>query len=452
MASPLAIVASSEPAATTETKPPEPPAASSGERLVVTLTGKDRRAALSSVVGAAAVACATLIDVRQTVVHGRITLVLEVELPLTESTQGSPIYRALVSAARSLDLAIDFQLISEPSPAPSAPPAHYVVTLLSREAVEPAFLSTLAAALSARSFSTEKISRLSADGLRSLELVVASGGPITPTELGEVRAELYALGHGAGVDVAFQAESVLRRSKRLVVMDMDSTLIQQEVIDELARHAGVYEKVNEITHRAMGGKLDFNQSLSQRVALLKGTSSKVFDKVIENLQYTPGAKDLCRTLKKLGYRLAVISGGFTRVTAHVRNELGLDYDYANQLEEEGGVFTGRTVGPVVNAQRKADLLMTIAQQERITLDQVIAIGDGANDLLMLSTAGLGVAFNAKPAVQEAAKFRINQPSLMAVLYLLGLSEQDQEELNGSTHGGSVISAASDGSENGTMDK
>lgn len=449
MTSPVTVVPSSEQPAS---KAPEPAPASSGERLVVTLTGKDRRAALTSVIGAAAAASATLIDVRQTVVHGRLTLVLEVEVPTEGSTPASPIYRSLVAVASSLNLSIDFDLILDPSPAPSAPPAHYVVTLLSPDYVTPSFLSTLAAALSARSFSTEKISRLSADGLRSLELVVASGGPITPTELGDVRAELYALGRGAGVDVAFQAESVLRRSKRLVVMDMDSTLIQQEVIDELARHAGVYEKVQEITHRTMVGQLDFNQGLSQRVALLKGTPAKIFDKVIANLQYTPGAKDLCRTLKKLGYRLAVISGGFTKVTSHVRNELGLDYDYANQLEEVDGVFTGRTIGPVVNAQRKADLLMTIAQQERITLDQVIAIGDGANDLPMLGAAGLGVAFNAKPAVQQAATFRINQTSLMTVLYLLGLSEQDQEELNGSKHGGSAIEVECDEDGNGTTTK
>eukprot|EP00168_Porphyra_purpurea_P012128 TRINITY_DN3151_c0_g1_i2.p1 TRINITY_DN3151_c0_g1~~TRINITY_DN3151_c0_g1_i2.p1 ORF type:complete len:600 (-),score=239.46 TRINITY_DN3151_c0_g1_i2:313-2028(-) len=249
--------------------------------------------------------------------------------------------------------------------------------------------------------------------------------------MADFRSALYTFGKSQGVDVALQAESVLRRSKRLVVMDMDSTLIQQEVIDELARHAGVYEAVRDITHAAMGGGLDFNESLRQRVALLAGTPATAFRHVIDNLVYTDGAHELCRSLKKLGYRLAVISGGFTAITEHVRKELGLNYDYANQLEVGAdGCFTGRTVGPIVNAQRKADLLMTIAQQERISLNQVIAIGDGANDLPMLAVAGLGIAFNAKPAVQEAATFRINQRSLESVLYLLGFSEDDQQELSG----------------------
>lgn len=407
----------------------EKPSASR-ERIVVTFSGKNRSSAASDVVAAVADAKAELIDLRQSVVHNRLTLIIEVQLPPSVPGSSSPIYKDLLSIGNALQLSADFQLIDPGEGPQTQARVYYVLTLMSMDSVTPVFLGRLADTLAERSFSTEKITQLSSEGLRSVELVVSASGDLTPAQLDEVRAELYALGKSEGLDVAFQAESVLRRSKRLVVMDMDSTLIQQEVIDELARYAGVFEEVKEITHQAMGGKLDFNESLSQRVALLKDTPASNFEKVIDNLQYTPGAKELCTTLKKLGYRLAVISGGFTKVTAHVRNELGLDYDYANQLEEVGGKFTGRTIGAVVNAQRKADLLMTIAQQERITLDQVIAIGDGANDLPMLGTAGLGVAFNAKPAVQEAADFRINQPSLTSVLFLLGLSEEQQEELSG----------------------
>eukprot|EP00871_Galdieria_phlegrea_P001227 jgi/Galph1/2104/GphlegSOOS_G814.1 len=226
----------------------------------------------------------------------------------------------------------------------------------------------------------------------------------------------------------------MRRSKRLVVMDMDSTLIQQEVIDELARHANVYEQVKKITYRAMNGEIDFKESLKRRVACLKGTSTAVFDKVIASLEYTEGAHTLCSTLKRLGYKLAVISGGFDFVTKYVRRELQLDYDFANQLEVDNeGFLTGRTIGPVVDAQRKADLLETLAQMEHITCNQVIAVGDGANDLPMLSKAGLGIAFNAKPAVQEAANFRINIRKLDAILYFLGIPEKEHLSIRCATN-------------------
>lgn len=413
----------------------------------------------TEVISAAAVADAVIIDLRQTVVQERITLVIELQIT-DESRNEAKLYKYLLSLANALSLSVDFDFAECQLPSKQlaaldindeeeqaaciqengiiereAKQTQYVLTLLSRDCIRPEFLSQLASVLGDGAFTAEKITRLTETELRCLEMSVVTTETLTPSDVNLLRKQLYALGNAAGIDVALQAESVLRRSKRLVVFDMDSTLIQQEVIDELARHAGVYDKVCEITERAMAGELDFRQSLKERVALLKGAPSSVFNKVIDNLQYTPGAKLLCRTLKRLGYRLAVISGGFTRVTGHVRHELGLDYDYANVLEEENGVFSGRTVGPVVNAQRKADLLMTIAQQEKITLDQVIAIGDGANDLPMLGTAGLGIAFNAKAAVQEAARFRINQPSLMAVLYLLGFSEKDQEDLlNGFRNG------------------
>jgi phosphoserine phosphatase len=213
-------------------------------------------------------------------------------------------------------------------------------------------------------------------------------------------------------------------------MDMDSTLIQIEVIDELARIAGVGAAVAEITERAMNGELDFQAALRARVALLKGLEASALEQVYRNIPFTPGAKTLVRILKRLGFKTAVISGGFKFFTDRLKEELGLDYAYANQLEIIDGIVTGGVVGPIIDGARKAQLLEEIAAGEGITLDQVIAIGDGANDLPMLGKAGLGIAFNAKARVREQADTHINQQSLDSILYLLGLSEREMEEIGG----------------------
>ena len=211
---------------------------------------------------------------------------------------------------------------------------------------------------------------------------------------------------------------------------MDSTLIQQEVIDELARALNVTEAVAAITERAMNGALDFDESLRARVKLLKGTPVSALDDVLERIELTPGAEELVRLLKRLGYRLAVISGGFIEVVEPIKQRLGLDYAFANRLEAQDGLLTGELVGPIVNRERKAELLETIAQAERVELDQVIAIGDGANDLDMLHRAGLGIAFNAKRIVQEQASYAINRRNLTSILYLLGIRDTDALAIDG----------------------
>jgi phosphoserine phosphatase len=407
----------------------------SGSRLIVSLQGSDVPGICSELAAVVAESQAQLIDMRQVVVRGRLRLALE--LLIDGNTDG--IFLGIVRACKRFNLTVEFDspdpaangLHADESTVAAARPTSYVLTLLSEGDIGPLFLQQTASTLAQRLFSVEKVTRLSSKSMRCLELVFSTTQTVGSAEIGELRRDLYALGTESAVDVALQADTVLRRAKRIVVMDMDSTLIQQEVIDELARYAGVFEEVQAITHRAMCGELDFNQSLEQRCQLLKGTPSTVFEKVIANLVYTQGAHTLCRSLKKLGYRLAVISGGFRRVAQHVAQELGLDMFYANELEvDAAGCFTGRTVGPIVNAQRKADLLLTIAQKEGVTLAQTAAVGDGSNDLPMLSRAGIGIAFNAKPAVQKAASFRINQRNLDSILYLLGFSEDEQAELAG----------------------
>jgi phosphoserine phosphatase len=242
----------------------------------------------------------------------------------------------------------------------------------------------------------------------------------------ELKSKLFAISHETGIDVAFHSDSIFHRSHRLVCFDMDSTLIQMEVIDELAKRAGVGQKVAEITARAMHGEIDWNQSYKERLGLLKGLSETVLEDIAQNMPLTEGLEFLIRTLKKLGHKLAIISGGFEYFANHLKDTLGFDYVYANKLEIIDGKVTGRVTGDVVNAKRKAEALREIAEREGISLSQTIAVGDGANDLLMLGAAGLGVAFHAKPIVREKAKHAISSVGLDGLLYLLGISDRDVE--------------------------
>ena len=232
------------------------------------------------------------------------------------------------------------------------------------------------------------------------------------------------------VQVVMQQDSVMRRYKRLAIFDMDNTLIQQEAIDEIARKVGMEAEVSAITERAMNGELDFAASLRARCSLLRGVPSTVFEELQSTITLSPGAKELVIALKRLGYKTAVLSGGFTPLTSWLADQLGLNYAYANHLVESAdrNTLTGELHGEIVNAEKKRDLVIDIAEREGIPLDQVMVVGDGANDLLMMGVAGLGVAFNAKQKVQLEAPAKLNSNSLLDILYLLGLTKEEQEEL------------------------
>ena len=228
------------------------------------------------------------------------------------------------------------------------------------------------------------------------------------------------------VDVAVQPANLLRHGMRLIVMDVDSTLVQGEVIEMLAEHAGCLEEVKRVTEEAMRGDLDFEESLRARVELLEGLDAGALDKVYDGLVLTPGARTLVRTLKRLGYRFAIVSGGFSQVTDRLAEDLGIDFAAANELEVVDGRLTGRIVGAVVDRAGKADALRRFAAEAGVSEAATVAVGDGANDLDMLGAAGLGIAFNAKPVVQKSADTSVNVPYLDAVIYLLGISREEVE--------------------------
>ena len=400
-----------------------PDAASPLDRVLVTVTGPDRTGVTSTLTGILAEQGAALHDIEQVVVQGQLTLCLLVGIP-----RNGDVLKELLFAAKQLGMDLDFKPVV---PAIAAPPetpgdgGRYVITAIA-PALGPQHLHAIASTLASVGANIEKIGRLSEeDTLASVE-IHARLPPGRDAEI--LKKTLLGVATAAGFDVSLQRESLYRRSKRLVVMDMDSTLIRIEVIDELARAAGVGPEVSKITERAMQGEMDYDESLRQRVALLKGLDVAVLDKIAANLPLTDGAETLVRVLKRLGYRIAVISGGFSRAADALKRRLDLDYAYSNNLEVAGGKLTGRVVGPIVNAQRKAELLETIAQAEGVLLDQVIAVGDGANDALMLDRAGLGIAFHAKPKLRESADTSISSSGLDAILYLLGISARELQEV------------------------
>jgi phosphoserine phosphatase len=385
----------------------------------ITITGVDRPGITAELTSILAEAGAELLDVQQVVVGTQLNLNLLVLL----SAPARPVLKEVLWKGRELGLAVDFDLAPELESKTASLPT-WALTVLAGP-IRTDLLSTIARTTQVSGFNIERIERLSHRSLASIEFLLS--GPSGEAERA-LRAGLVSLRTRFQCDLALQRETLTRRNKRLIVMDMDSTLIQQEVIDELAVALNMKDRVSAITERAMNGELDFDQSLRERVRLLRGTPESALTDVLARIVLTPGAAELVRVLKRLGYRTAVISGGFIEVVEPIQKQLGLDYAFANKLEIIDGVLTGEVLGTIVNRKRKAELLEQIARDERIELDQVIAVGDGANDLDMLERAGLGIAFNAKRTVQERAAAAINQTSLLSILYLLGMRDIDTSSI------------------------
>lgn len=368
---------------------------------------------------------AKILDIEQTVVHKKLILSILLAFPEKNSDK-SPLLKELLFAANALGVELGFEVFDPKLLGEESSHHQYVITCLGEE-VGAYPLSQIAQALAKRGVNIDKISKLGLKNISAVELIAHARKPVDPKVL---TRELLSLSHKIGVDIAIQKHDLLRRAKRLVLMDMDSTLIQSEVIDELAKQAGVAKKVAAITHQAMNGKFPFTQSLKKRVALLKGLTLSDLEKTYKTLKLTNGAAKLLKVLKQLGYKTGLVSGGFTYFTEQLKRDLGFDYAFANVLEIRNGRLTGKVTGPIIDAKRKALILETIAQGEKISLDQTIAIGDGANDLLMLTKAGLGIAFQAKPYVRERAHYSISRHNALdSILYLLGISEREIESLS-----------------------
>jgi phosphoserine phosphatase len=392
--------------------------------VIVTVTGRDVPGITSGLTEILNREGVRLLDMEQSVTHGLLSLSMVIQF-VAGGSHADSVLKDLLFKAKELGVNLDFNVVEGELQLRST--AHqFAITLMSDDLL-PRHIAAISAVLAKSKVNIDSIRKLNEGGLSCLELITYTNSRIDLSALKDDLLKVAA--RFPRVDIAVQRENLYRRAKRLVVMDMDSTLIQVEVIDEMARLYGVGEKVKEITERAMQGQMDFDESLKQRVGLLKGMPESELRGLADQIPLTPGAETLVRTLKRLGYRIALISGGFTYFAERLREKLGLHYVYANALELENGKLTGHLTGSIVNAQRKADLLELIAQQEGIPLDSVIAIGDGANDVLMLKKAGLGIAFNAKKKAREAASAAINQKTLASILYLLGITDKDIDEVS-----------------------
>lgn len=408
----------------------------SAEALLIHFAGRDTAGITHSLTEILAAYDVRILDIGQAVIHDALTLGILIEL--NTEAMSSPLLPSLLLKAHELDLQVRFTAI---------PAAEYevwvgaqrkrrfLVTVLGRS-ITAGHLAAVSGILAQTGLNIDRIDRLSSRvslaaqetaSRACVEFAVSGEG----TDEDSIRRGFMSLAREMDIDIAFQHDNLYRRTRRLVAFDMDSTLIQAEVIDELAAEAGVGPQVAAITESAMRGELDFEQSFRRRVALLKGLPAEALDRIAARIPLTDGAERLVGTLRRLGYKTAILSGGFTWFGRILQQRLGIDYLHANELEVRDGKVTGEVTGQVVDGRRKAELLQEIASREKLSLEQVIAVGDGANDLPMLGVAGLGIAFRAKPIVRQSARQSVSSLGLDGILYLLGVRDRDTTPFQGS---------------------
>ncbi len=402
------------------------------EIVLIEIAGADRPGLLSAFCEILNKHAITILDIGQAAIHSNLTLGMLVLIPT--AAQSAPVIKDLLFKAHTLDLKLNFSPVSESDYdnwVKEQGKKRHIITLIGRE-ITAEHLARISAVITKADMNIAVITRLSGrvdlkasqKDQTSCRACIEFAVRGTPNDENWLRQEFLRISTELGVDIAYQEDNIFRRNRRLVVFDMDSTLIQTEVMDELAREAGVGEQVRQITASAMRGEIDFKESFRQRLALIRGLSAEKVAEVAERLPMTEGAQRLITNLKRFGYKIAIVSGGFTYFGRKLQTELGIDYLYANELAIEDGMVTGQVQGTIVDGQEKARLVRLIAEKEQISLQQVIAVGDGANDLPMLSIAGLGIAFHAKPVVKKGARQSISTLGLDGILYLIGVRDRD----------------------------
>jgi phosphoserine phosphatase len=381
--------------------------------LLITLTGRDRPGVTSRLFSTLAAFPVTVADVEQVVIRGR--LVLGVLVSYDTATDLGKVFAAVEKVAA--DLGMEIELATGTGNGSPRRRGRLHVTILGSP-LRPAALAGITGRVAAHGANIDRIERLAHTPVTCIEMDVSGADPEG------LRSALATEAASQQIDVAVQPGGIARRAKRLIVMDVDSTLIQGEVIELLAAHIGRAEQVAEITEAAMRGELDFESALRERVQMLAGLEESALAAVRDAIEFSPGVRTLVRTLKRLDYKFAIVSGGFTQITDALAADLGIDYAAANVLEIEDGRLTGQLIGPIIDRPGKAAALRRFAAAACVPISQTVAIGDGANDLDMLAAAGLGIAYNAKPVVREAADTALNVPYMDSIAFLLGISRED----------------------------